>query len=192
MEGSEDTTGSPLGAVLPRLMGFAQLAASLASRFKGVARFLSLGGLAAAVWLAYVAAHAFGLAPLTVAIAGAVMALPALVLGGVWFVLGQVGDLPRRLADWLDRADDYAGDAWQSLRSEAAPARSRLGDLKPLAGLAYELRSMGGDARDLALAFRGALSLTNPLFLLLVAVSTLVIVLMDMASVITGLFFLVR
>jgi hypothetical protein len=192
MENSEGPSGNSLGDALPRLMGFARLAESLANRFKGVARFLAVSGLLAAVWLAYAAAHSFGFSPIAAAIAGVAMALPALVLGWIWFVLGEASAMPRRLADWLGRAHGYAGETWQSFQGEQKPGRSRIGDLKPLAGLAYELRSMGGDARDLALTLRGALSLTNPLFLLLVAASTLAIVLLDIASVATGLSYLIR
>jgi hypothetical protein len=189
MDKPEASAGNPLAAVLPRLMGFADLAASLAKRFKGAARFLALTGMLAAVWLAYRGAHSFGFAPATAALAGMAMALPGLVLGWVWFVLGQASELPQRLSDWLDRAHAYAGDTWPGLR-DGKPGRGRIGDLKALAGLAYELRSMGGDARELMVTLGGVMSLTSPLFLLLVAASALAIVLLDIVAMISGLVYL--
>lgn len=189
----KDTSAvGPRTDLIPRLMGFARLVQGLAKRFKGAARFLSLTGLLAAVWLAFVAAHSLGFPTLAAVLAGGVLALPALVLGGVWFVLDQASTLPRRLADWLGRAHVQAGDTWQRVQGEPPPGQGRFKDLRPWLGLAYELRAMGADARDLALTLRGALALTNPLFLLAVGGSVLATVLLDVAAAVTGLLYLVR
>lgn len=190
----ETSPSGILEDVYGRLMGFARLAESIADRFKGIVRFLCLSGLAAAVWLAYVAGH-FGLGLALAAVAGILMALPAAVLGWVWFVLGEASEMPGRLTDWLGRAHAYTGqtwEAWQGIRNTPEQSRARLGDLKPLAGLAYELRLMGGDARELLTTLGGAMSLTNPLFLLLATVSTLLVALLDLIAIATGLVSLVR
>jgi hypothetical protein len=64
-------------------------------------------------------------------------------------------------------------------------------DLKQLGGLAYEITSMGVDAKDLLSILGGSLSLTNPVFLLVLAISAGLIVLLDLGVVITGLIALV-
>jgi hypothetical protein len=193
METPRASNSSALGELLPKLMGFVTVVRNLAQRFTGVARFLALSGLLAALWLAYVTVHSFGFQPAAAILAGIVMALPALVLGWVWFVLEQATELPERLADWMSRAHYQADATLQSLQQgSAATGGRRLGDLKPLAGLAYELRSMGGDARELMTTLGGAMSLSNPLFLLLVAASTIAIVFLDLASVVSGLISLAR
>ncbi|RQW81175.1 MAG: hypothetical protein EHM62_05130, partial [Methylococcus sp.] len=46
---------------LPRIMGFARLVQNLANRFKGIARFLALTGLASALLLVWLATRAWGL-----------------------------------------------------------------------------------------------------------------------------------
>ena len=173
---------------LPRIMGFARLVQNLANRFKGIARFLALTGLASGLLLVWLATRAWGLSALWSALLGGVLLLPGLVVGWSWYVLEEASNLPQRLTTWLGQAGQYAGDVVQRLQSDpaTAPKASKLSDLKQLGGLAYEIASMGLDSRDLLSILGGSLSLTNPIFLLVLTIAVGLIVLLDVGAVITG------
>ena len=181
-----------LAALLPRLMGFARLAEGLAKRFIGVARFAALSGLLAALWLGYVTAHSFGFTLLWASIAGLVLALPGLVMGFCWYVLDEALGLPQRLAECTARLHGYAGDVKQRFQGEPRKEKARFKDLGQLAGLAYEVHSLGSDARDLMAILGGTLTLANPVFLFVLGGSALLIGLLDFLAVISGLVYLIR
>lgn len=174
---------------LPRIMGFARLVQNLANRFKGIARFLALTGLASALLLAWLATRAWGLSVIWSVLLGVVLLLPGLVVGWSWYVLEEAGNLPQRLTAWLGQARNYAGDVVQRLQNDPAVAQKvgKIRDLKQLGGLAFEIASMGIDSRDLLGIFGGSLSLTNPIFLLVLTISAGLIVLLDIGAVIAGL-----
>lgn len=174
---------------LPRIMGFARLVQNLANRFKGIARFLALTGLASGLLLVWLATRAWGLSGLWSVLLGGVLLLPGLVVGWSWYVLEEASNLPQRLSTWLSQAGQYAGDVVQRLQSDpaTAPRASKFSDLKQLGGLAYEIASMGLDSRDLLSILGGSLSLTNPIFLLVLTISAGLIVLLDIGAVIAGL-----
>jgi hypothetical protein len=193
MENPQTPGNQKLADFIPKLMGFARMVQNLANRFKGLARFLALSGLLAALLLTWLATHAWGLSVITAVLLGVVLLLPGLVLGWVWYVLEEASNLPQRLTAWAGQARDYAGDFVQRLQSGAPPAEkaTRVTDLKQLGGLAYEITSMGVDAKDLLSIFGGTLSLTNPIFLLVLAIAVGVIVLLDIGAAIGGLIALV-
>ncbi|RQW82937.1 MAG: hypothetical protein EHM62_02820 [Methylococcus sp.] len=120
---------------------------------------------------------------------GVVLLLPGLVVGWSWYVLEEASNLPQRLTAWLGQARNYAGDVVQRLQNDPAVAQKvgKVRDLKQLGGLAFEIASMGIDSRDLLGIFGGSLSLTNPLFLLMLTISAGLIVLLDIGAVIGGL-----
>ena len=175
---------------LPRIMGFARLVQNLANRFKGIARFLALSGLASGLLLVWLASRAWGLSALWSVLLGGVLLLPGLVVGWSWYVLEEASNLPQRLTTWLGQAGQYAGDVVQRLQSDpaTAPRASKFSDLKQLGGLAYEIASMGLDSRDLLSILGGSLSLTNPIFLLVLMIAVGLIVLLDMGALICGVF----
>ena len=175
---------------LPRIMGFARLVQNLANRFKGIARFLALTGLASGLLLLWLATRAWGLSALWSVLLGGVLLLPGLVVGWSWYVLEEASNLPQRLTTWLGQAGQYAGDVVQRLQSDpaTAPKASKFSDLKQLGGLAYEIASMGLDSRDLLSILGGSLSLTNPIFLLVLMIAVGLIVLLDMGALICGVF----
>lgn len=174
---------------LPRIMGFARLVQNLANRFKGIARFLALTGLASALLLVWLATRSWGLSLIWSVLLGVVLLLPGLVVGWSWYVLEEAGNLPQRLTAWLGQARNYAGDVVQRLQNDPAVAQKvgKVRDLKQLGGLAFEIASMGIDSRDLLGIFGGTLSLTNPIFLLVLTISAGLIVLLDIGAVIAGL-----
>ena len=67
-------------------------------------------------------------------------------------------------------------------------SRGRFSDLRALGGLAFDITSMGLDASGLMAILGGALSVTNPIYPLLLGVSVALIGLLD----IIALIFLVR
>ena len=178
MEHPKTPPNQTLADVLPKLMGFARMVQNLANRFTGLARFLALSGLLSALLLAWLATRAWALSVITAVLLGVFLILPGLVLGWVWYVLEEAGSLPQRLTTWAGQARNYAGEVVQRLHSEPPPAgkTTRVVDLKQLGGLAYEITSMGVDAKDLLSLFGGALSLTNPVFLLVLAIAAGLIV----------------
>jgi hypothetical protein len=65
---------------------------------------------------------------------------------------------------------------------------TKLSDLGKLGGLAYEVASMGLDAKDVVEILGGSLVLANPLFITALVVSAGAIGLMDLVAVIWILF----
>jgi uncharacterized membrane protein (DUF485 family) len=193
MEKPETRSSQALADFLPKIMGFARMVQNLAQRFRGVARFLALTGLFSALVLDWFATRAFGFSVTLAVILGVILILPGLVMGWVWYVLDEASTLPQRLTAWASQARDYAGDVVQRLQRDipATQKATRVTDLKQLGGLAYEITSMGVDAKDLLSILGGSLSLTNPVFLLVLAISAGLIVLLDLGVVITGLIALV-
>lgn len=189
MDKPQSPASEKLGAIIPKLMGFARMVQNLANRFIGLARFLTLSGLLSALLLAWLATRAWELSVITAVLLGVFLILPGLVLGWVWYVLDEASNLPQRLTAWAGQARDYAGDVVQRLQSGSPPAEkaTRVTDLKQLGGLAYEITSMGVDAKDLLSILGGTLSLTNPVFLLVLGIAAGLIVLLDIAAFITGL-----
>lgn len=182
-------TARKLADIIPRLMGFARLIQNLANRFKGLARTLAVTGLLSALLLDWFLARAWGFSAMTAVILGLILILPGLVLGWCWYVLDEAGSLPQRLAAWTGQARDYAGDVVQRMQGENPPAEkpARVSDLRQLGGLAYEITSMGLDAKDLLSILGGTLSLTNPIFLLVLAIAAGLIVLLDITALIWAL-----
>jgi uncharacterized membrane protein (DUF485 family) len=174
---------------LPRIMGFARLVQNLANRFKGMARFLALTGLASALLLVWLATRAWGLSVTWSILLGVMLLLRGLVVGWSWYVLEEASNLPQRLTAWVGQARNYAGDVVQRLQNDPAVTEKvgKVRDLKQLGGLAFEIASMGIDSRDLLGILGGSLSLTNPIFLLVLTIAVGLIVLLDIGAVIAGL-----
>ncbi len=189
MATTDNRPNPPQADFLPRLMGFARLVQGLANRFKGMARLLALTGLASALLLTWLATRAWGLSVIWSLVLAVLLLLPGLVVGWSWYVLEEASNLPQRLTAWLGQARNYAGGVVQRLQSDpaTAPRASKFSDLKQLGGLAYEIAAMGIDSRDLLSILGGSLSLSNPLFLLVLTIAAGLIVLLDIGAVIAGL-----
>ena len=80
----------------------------------------------------------------------------------------------------------------QRFQGEPRKEKARFKDLGQLAGLAYEVHSLGSDARDLMAILGGTLTLANPVFLFVLGGSALLIGLLDFLAVISGLVYLIR
>lgn len=189
---SQDTSDKQaLAKLVPTLMGFAKVAEGLANRFKGAVLWGTVSGGVAAVWLAFFAHSVWHASTAVTVGVGVVLAVPAMVAGWCWSVLDDAVGMPQRIADWVQRAKLYAGDAKERLQG-AKPSGGRFKDLWQLGGLTVELAMMGGDARDLLGLVGGTLALTNPVFLFALVGSGLAIGLVDLGGFIAGLFYLFR
>lgn len=187
----ESNTASSLAKVLPSLMGFAKVAESLALRFKGAVLFGTLTGVLAAAGLGFFCFGVWHFSALWASVVGVVLAVPAMISGWCWSVLDDAVGMPERIADWVQRAKVYAGDAKERLQGAKA-AGSRFKDLWKLGGLTVDLAMMGSDARDLLGIVGGTLALTNPVFLFSLVGSAIAIAVLDGLALLAGLVALIR
>lgn len=178
-----------LADLLPKLMGFARLVQNLANRFKGLARWLAISGVLSALLLDWLTVRAWDLSATWAVVLGTLLLLPGLVLGWSWYVLAEASNLPQRVAQWAGQAKHLAGGVAQRLLADKPPAETsgRLGDLRKLGGLTYDIAAMGLDATDLMAILGGTLSFTNPVFLLVLAISAGLIVLLNLMATIMAL-----
>ncbi len=192
MENQEASTTQSLAKILPKLMGFARVAESLANRFKGTVLFGTASGALAAAWLAYFTHGVWHFSAAWALAVGVVLAVPALISGWCWSVLDDAVGLPQRIAEWMRRATDYAGETRERFQDKKETGGGRFKDLWQLGGLTLELAFMGGDARDLLGILGGTLALTNPIFLFALAGSAVAIGILDLGAFVAGLFYLFR
>ena len=174
--------------VVDHVLRFAEVLQGLSRRFKGAARNLTLSGLLAALVLDLIMRNVWTWSPTVSVIVGIFLALPAVVVGWGWYVLEEATGLPERLVSWFGGAKSYAGTVVQRVQGDnSGAAPSRLSDLKALGGLAFEITSLGLDTTGLLSILGGALSVTNPLYLLVLTLAVGLIVVLDISAVIAGL-----
>jgi hypothetical protein len=178
--------------VVDHVLRFAEILQGISKRFKGMARNLTLSGVVAALVLDLVMRHAWAWSLTVTLIVGGLLVLPALVVGWGWYVLEEATGLPERLVSWFGGAKSYAGTVVQRVQDQKTmDSPSRLSDLRALGGLAYEITSLGLDASGLLSILGGALSVTNPLYLLVLSVSVALILILNVSAVIAGLMVLI-
>jgi hypothetical protein len=173
---------------LPKqLFEFVALLSRIARRFKGVASLLTLTGVMATLFLDYQLGRHFGLASVWFWLIAVPLLLPTLLWGWFWYLLDLAINLPERMNAWLKSAKAYSGELVQRVTSTDTES-TKLSDLGKLGGLAYEVASMGLDAKDVVEILGGSLVLANPLFITALVVSAGAIGLMDLVAVIWILF----
>lgn len=175
--------------LVARVMGFAELLQGLSRRFLGVARNLTLSGALAVLVLDLLMRNAWDWSLIVTILVGMVLFSPVLVVGWGWYVLSEAAGLPGRLLSWFGSAKNYAGAVAGRMQGEAAAQepRGRFSDLRAVGGLAFEITSMGMDATGLLAILGGALSVTNPIYLLLLAISVGLIGVLDLIALISAL-----
>ena len=174
-------------AAIERLLGFATLLEGFSRRFLGTARHLTLLGLFGGLVVDLLLRRAFDWSSGVTIGVGVIFLMPAAVVGWGWYVLSEAAGLPARLLSWLGSAQNYAGMVAGRVIGNAAPSKGRLADLFALGGLAVELTSMGLDASGLMAILGGTLSVTNPIYLVALGVSVLLIGILALLAVILGL-----
>lgn len=170
--------------VVDHAIRFAEILQALSARFKGLARNLTLSGFFAALILDLIMRNAWNWSVTITLIVGTLLLLPSFVIGWAWYVLEEATGLPERLIKWFGGAKTYAGAVANRIQSETSEPPNRLSDLRAVGGLAYEITSLGLDASGLMAIFGGALSVANPIYLVILAISVALIGLLDLSAVI--------
>ncbi|NBS17649.1 MAG: hypothetical protein EBT06_11800 [Gammaproteobacteria bacterium] len=189
MSDEQQSSSNPREALFQRVMGFAALLQGLAQRFIGLARFLTLSGLLAALVLDSLIVRSFDLSMVWAVIIGSLFMLPGLVIGWGWYILNEATTLPGRLLGWFNNAKAYAGDVSERAKAQVVEGIKKEGglhDLKQLGGLAFDITSMGFDTSGLLSILGGSLSLTNPLVLVAMIIAGALVGLLDVAALLAG------
>ena len=172
-----------------KLLEGVALLSRIARRFKGIASLLSLSGVIATLFLDYQLGRHFGLTSIWFWLIALPIMLPTLLWGWFWYLLDLAINLPERMNTWLKSAKEYSGELIQRVNAtELETESTKLSDLGKLGGLAYEVASMGLDAKDVVEILGGSLMLANPLFVTALIVSAGLIGLMDLVTLIWVLF----
>ena len=172
-----------------KLLEGVALLSRIARRFKGIASLLSLSGVIATLFLDYQLGRHFGLSSVWFWLIALPIMLPTLLWGWFWYLLDLAINLPERMNTWLKSAKEYSGELIQRVNAtELETESTKLSDLGKLGGLAYEVASMGLDAKDVVEILGGSLMLANPLFVTALIVSAGLIGLMDLVTLIWVLF----
>lgn len=172
-----------------KLLECVALLSRIARKFKGIASLLSLSGVIATLFLDYQLGRHFGLSSVWFWLIALPIMLPTLLWGWFWYLLDLAINLPERMNTWLKSAKEYSGELIQRVNAtELETESTKLSDLGKLGGLAYEVASMGLDAKDVVEILGGSLMLANPLFVTALIVSAGLIGLMDLVTLIWVLF----
>ena len=172
-----------------KLFEFVALLSRIARRFKGIASLLALTGLIATFFLDFQLSRHIGFTSVWFWLIAVPLMVPALLWGWFWYLLDLAINLPERMNDWLKSAKAYSGELVQKVTASDSETKStKLSDLGKLGGLAYEVASMGLDAKDVVEILGGSLVLANPLFVTALVVSAGAIGVMDLVTLIWILF----
>lgn len=165
-----------LDAVLQKILPFAHTADALARRTVGKVRTLAMLGALAALWITYTSYNTFEwpLPPLLFAFA--ITAIPTLLLAKIHSMLRATIGLPQRI---IDCTTGLAGKAVEhrqryESRSQAGAVVARPGfrELWHTGRSLFDIKALGGEAREIAALAGGALVLANPIFAIVLACAT--------------------
>ena len=169
MQTKPQTSPGSLDQVKGRLMQFSEKGVAVANRNKQHVRNFAVLGLLSAVWVSYYFQQAFTLSATTTMTMLVVLLIPGLALGRTYFALCEIGDLPRRLEQYLgtvkNSVSDYK-DRVQSNLSSGAP-KFRVSEVLSIGKELREVVSVAKGSAELSSLLGGALLLGNPIFLLL-------------------------
>jgi hypothetical protein len=168
--------------LIAKIESFVKTAEAVAERNVGKVRTLALLDLLAAVWLGYASYDSFGWGWAPAFVVFATVAAPALVLWKIHGTLKPMIGLPQRLTDSIAQLYGKAAAYKQQLddRGDAAAAPSgkrskpRFAELWETGKLIADLKGLSGEAREIALEAGGALVLANPIFPVVLGVTTAV------------------
>lgn len=164
-----------------KLQAFAGSAEALAVRNVSRVRTLAALDLAAALWLGYYARTVHDWAWPAIVPLVFTASIPAMLLWKINGTLRSVIGLPARLTQQIGRIFGDLRDAQLQVQGagealaggdRSVNGLARLAQLRRSAGLIREMRGLGDSARQLLTEAGGALLLTNPVFAILLAVSS--------------------
>jgi hypothetical protein len=196
---SAGSNRAELVKLIAKIESFVRTAEAVAERNVGKVRTLAALDLLAAVWLGYAFYNSFdwGWAPAFVVFA--TVATPALVLWKIHGTLKPMIGLPQRLTGSIARLHDKAAAYKQQLDDRGAAAtvssgqssKPRFAELWETGKLIAELRGLSGEAREIALEAGSALVLANPIFPIVLGVtSTLAAIAVTLGIVVGGVYLL--
>jgi len=172
-----------------RLLALLDQLARIADRTKPFFRRATLLAGLCAVWLAWYAQQAAQMSTRGALVLGLVLLVPAMLLGWLWSLMSDLGELPVQARRALGGVQRFAGGAPAAAATGPAvtgPAVTGVlrmrGSLREAASLAWELEGVRG-------AIVGVLVLTNPLFLMILALAFGVALLEVLVAAITALIF---
>lgn len=164
-----------------QLQGLLTQLAGVANRLKPTARLLTGIATLSALWLAFQLQAWTGASLLVAGLVLAVLALPALLVGWLWWLLVDIAELPGIAARLLGGdAPDPAATPGTGPRPGVGEAFRLGGSLRQAARLAWEFESLRG-------VIVGALVLANPVFLVLLGLALAATVMLGLAAALTGL-----
>ncbi len=176
-----------LDLVMGRLMQFSEKSVAVANRNKQQVRNFALLGVLSALWVSYYFQQQFALSTITTTTMLVVLLVPGLALGRTYFALREIGDLPRRVEQYLgtvkNSVTDYKDRVQSNLSSRAA--KFRLSEVLSIGKELREVVSVARDSAELSSLFGGALLLGNPMFLLFLLFASGISVLIFLAAVVT-------
>lgn len=152
--------------------------AAVARRLKPTARLLTGIATLSALWLAFLVQSWTGASNLVFGIVLLVLAIPALVVGWLWWLLVDVCELPEIAARLL--GDPAPAIAAPDTKPGVGEAFRLGGSLREAAKLAWEFESLRG-------VIVGVLVLANPLFLALLGISLAAAVFLGVVAAVAGL-----
>jgi len=175
-----------------RLVSVVRLVASIARRSRGLVGFLALLGLASASWLVFYCFKTFQLSWIGLAVTGSLLALPGLLLAYVYWILLELLDLPDRLDGYLKTLRGR-GDALklkltqQSGQAQPSDQPARSFGLWGLGKALVEMQSLAANFQDIAFLWGNVLVISNPVFVLMIAIAAGTAILLGLGAGITAL-----
>ena len=187
MQAKPQTNPGSLDLVMGRLMQFSEKGVAVANRNKQQVRNFALLGVLSALWVSYYFQQQFALSTITTTTMLVVLLVPGLALGRTYFALREIGDLPRRVEQYLgtvkNSVTDYKDRVQSNLSSRAA--KFRLSEVLSIGKELREVVSVARDSAELSSLFGGALLLGNPMFLLFLLFASGISALIFLAAVVT-------
>ena len=187
-----------LKGLLDKLLGFARAAEVVAKRLVGKVRTVAVLGLAAAAWLTYACVDTFDLSLTTALIVAVVLFIVPAVLWKLHGTLRSVIGLPQRVTDTATRMTSKATEyrayyqTLQQTRADPDQSKSKptLRQLWNTGKSILDAKALGGEAQELVGQAGGALVLTNPIFAIVLGVTSAVSLLLFVIAVFVGLAYL--
>jgi hypothetical protein len=167
-----------LEMVSEKALHIARTAEAVAVRSVKKVQLLFFTSIVSAIWLTYYVAHTFELTLASAFWVLLVFALPPLLLGKLYGTLRRTIGLPQRLCERIDKLKGKTTELGSKLKtsvsSEPAHKAAKLSELWRQGKVLLEVKSLGGEAQEIVTVLGEALVLANPVFAVLLLVSTAV------------------
>ena len=167
-----------LDTAVEKALAIARTAEAVALRSVKKVQLLFVIGIVSAIWLAYYVAHSFDLTLVSALWVLLAFALPPLVLGKLYGTLRRTIGLPQRLRERIESIRGKTAELGSRLKTlpsaEPAGKAAKFSQLWRQGKVLLEVKSLGGEAQEVASVLGEALVLANPVFAVLLLVSSAV------------------